>query len=328
MNYEKDFETFLNEILTDLRNQFPDLDLSKGSLEFVRATALAAALWGINKGVDYVARQIFPDSADTAGLDRHAFLHGLTRNLNETDPELLARLILHIRRPPAGGNKYDYVRWATEVTNVKKAYCIPNGQGVGTVDVVVLADAAVTGSEIPSSHSKTGSATGIATNKLIDAAANFTDATPVRIGDIVKNTTTGDEAAVTAVDSATQLTLALDIFLTVAETYSISSLCAQAKDHIDDVRPVTVKTFRAIAPTVITQDVTITVTGANIDKAQIKADIEDYINSLEPGETLYKARLVAIAIAAGADNATVSTPVNDVTCSTTQIIRPGVVNVL
>lgn len=55
----------------------------------------------------------------------------------ETDAEILARLLELIRRPPAGGNKYDYKRWALSVTGVTSAYVYPLRRGLGTVDVVI-----------------------------------------------------------------------------------------------------------------------------------------------------------------------------------------------
>ncbi|OHX21253.1 baseplate J/gp47 family protein [Chromobacterium sphagni] len=55
----------------------------------------------------------------------------------ESDGELLARLLELIRRPPAGGNRYDYHRWAMEVDGVTAAYVYPLRRGLGTVDVAV-----------------------------------------------------------------------------------------------------------------------------------------------------------------------------------------------
>lgn len=55
----------------------------------------------------------------------------------ETDAEMLARLLDVIRRPPAGGNKYDYRRWAMSVDGVSAAYVYPLRRGLGTVDVVI-----------------------------------------------------------------------------------------------------------------------------------------------------------------------------------------------
>ena len=61
----------------------------------------------------------------------------------ESDAELLARLLEIIRRPPAGGNKYDYRRWAMEVAGVTAAYVYPLRRGLGTVDVVITSAGAL-----------------------------------------------------------------------------------------------------------------------------------------------------------------------------------------
>ena len=43
---------------------------------------------------------------------------------DETDPELLGRLLFEIQKPPAGGNADDYIRWATEVPGVTRAWVL------------------------------------------------------------------------------------------------------------------------------------------------------------------------------------------------------------
>jgi uncharacterized phage protein gp47/JayE len=143
------FDELLNNLLTDYKNQFPEADISQGSLVFIKSACYASALWGLYQHQDWIARQILPDSADSEYLDRHAWVRGLERKLEESDAALLARLLEYIRRPPAGGNRYDYVKWALSVQDVASALCIPTGQGPGTVDVVILADPVTTGSEIP-----------------------------------------------------------------------------------------------------------------------------------------------------------------------------------
>lgn len=145
---QKTYDELLDGILTDWRNQFPEADTSQGSLIFLQSACQASALWGIYRALDHVAQQIFPDTSDAANLEHHAWIRGVTRRVGETDSELLARLLDQIRRPPAGGNKYDYVKWALEVANVARAWCFPIPQGPGSVDVVITA-AASTGSEIP-----------------------------------------------------------------------------------------------------------------------------------------------------------------------------------
>lgn len=148
MAFEKSFDDLLNGILTDYRNQFPDIDISQGSLVFIRSACLASALWGLYKYQEYISRQIFPDTADTGNLEHHAWTYGISRVSGEDDSELLMRVLNRIRKPPAGGNKNDYEQWALSVDTVKAAYCYPLANGDGTVDVVILADES-TGSEIP-----------------------------------------------------------------------------------------------------------------------------------------------------------------------------------
>jgi len=64
-----------------------------------------------------------------------------------------------------------------------------------------------------------GTATGTTTDKLVASGGNFVNHN-VQVGDVVRNTTDTTETTVTARDSATQLTLADDIFVD-GEAYSI-----------------------------------------------------------------------------------------------------------
>jgi uncharacterized phage protein gp47/JayE len=329
MNYDKSFDQLLDEILTDYRNQFPEADTSKGSLIFIKSAASSAAHWGIYQYQKWIARQIFADTADEEYLEHHAWIHDLTRVSGESNAELLTRYLDHIRRPPAGGNKYDHIKWAKEIDNVAEAWCIPLGQGLGTVDVIIMADEGVTGSEIPSSHTMTGSATSVSSGKLVDAAADFTvttDGGPVRIGDIAVNDDTGSEAVVTAVDGATQLSLESDIFKYAGHTYTLKSLTAQVHDYIDDVRPVTGYGVRVLPPDLVAQDVSMTITGT-ANKSAIAAAITAFMDGLVPGEILYLTQLAAIAIQYGAENAIVSEPSADVTPGVYEMIRPGTVSI-
>jgi len=177
-------------------------------------------------------------------------------------------------------------------------------------------------------HSHTGVNTTATTDKLIDSAGAFTDATyTVKPGDTVKNITDNTQTVVVAVDSAIQLTLADDIFLATGKSYVINGLIARIKSHIDPLRPVTASKVTIFPPTPISQAVTITVTGTGIDLTAIADNIEAYMNIMIPGETLYTAKLVQIAMDAGATNAVVSTPAADVTVTTYQMIRPGTITV-
>lgn len=65
----------------------------------------------------------------------------------ESDSSLLNRLLNKIRRPAAGGNKYDYKDWALEVDGVEQAYVYPLRRGLGTVDIAITADSGVPSDE-------------------------------------------------------------------------------------------------------------------------------------------------------------------------------------
>jgi uncharacterized phage protein gp47/JayE len=69
-------------------------------------------------------------------------------DIEGTEP-FRARVLAYKRKKPAGGNKYDYVAWALAVTGVLRAWTVPLGNGPGTIDVVIVSDPNITGSEMP-----------------------------------------------------------------------------------------------------------------------------------------------------------------------------------
>jgi hypothetical protein len=325
MSFQKTFDQLLNEILTDYRNQFPGADTSQGSLIFLKSACTASALWGIYNYQEWIARQIFPDTADPENMEHHAWLREILRRASETDAELLARLLARMRRPPAGGNKYDYVQWALEVDYVAAAWSFPLAQGPGTIDVIITAKADYTGSEVPTSHALTGTVSGVAENKLIDAGGDFTGT--VRPGDVAVNDL-GIEAEVTAVDSDTQLTLSDDIFTTAGEAYTIKSLTVQVREHIDEKRIPTAKIFRVLPPTIALQDVTMVLEG-RVEKVQAKNEVAAYLNALTPNEKMIIDQLRAIAVNNGAAKITSITPSEDVVPEDVYgMIRPGTISII
>jgi uncharacterized phage protein gp47/JayE len=255
MAFEKSFDEILSGILTDFQNIFPSVDVSQGSLAYMKAAGYASALWGLYKYQEWINRQAFPDTADTEALEHHAWVRGIARTAGENDADYLARLLDYIRMPPAGGNKYDYEKWAEEVDGVHAAYAFPLAQGPESVDVVIVANAATTGSEIPS-------------QALIDAVSAY----------------------------------------------------------IADVRPVGARFVRVLAPTVVSQAVTMTGVGSAL-AAAVQADIEAYLSKFEPGQKLYLPQLLSIATKNGAANPVISIPAATVTPASYEMLRPGVIDV-
>lgn len=205
------------------------------------------------------------------------------------------------------------------------AWSFPLAQGPGTIDVIITAKADYTGSEVPTSHALTGTVSGVAENKLIDAGGDFTGT--VRPGDVAVNDL-GIEAEVTAVDSDTQLTLSDDIFTTAGEAYTIKSLTVQVREHIDEKRIPTAKIFRVLPPTIALQDVTMVLEG-RVEKVQAKNEVAAYLNALTPNEKMIIDQLRAIAVNNGAAKITSITPSEDVVPEDVYgMIRPGTISII
>ena len=304
-----DFDTIRAAILRDTQSLIPDADISADSDHYVHASRLASCAAGQYAHQTWITRQIFPDTADTDYLERHAALRGITRRAAtraggmvtisgtagarlaagaqiklgnrfyattaeatigsdlsarvpivaseageqgncdttagqlmaasagissdvvlsatggtdaENDASLLSRLLEHIRRPPAGGNQYDYKNWALSVDGVSSAYVYPLRRGLGTVDV--------------------------------------------------------------AITSANQLPS--------AETL------AAVQNYIDAVRPVTAKNVRVLAPDITRVDVRVRVklSGADWAAAQreIQAALVAYFDALTPADDVVVSQLEAV----------------------------------
>lgn len=152
--FSKTFDELLNDILTDYQNQVdPDtgapIDVSKGSLAFVKAAVMASAAWGLHQSIAWTGDQIFPDTCSVENLYHHGAIDGIEPLPGESAADYLVRVQLFEQKPLAGGNKYDYVAWALEIPEVKTAWCYPVARGNGTVDVVILQDPATEGEVEP-----------------------------------------------------------------------------------------------------------------------------------------------------------------------------------
>ena len=73
------FDDIRDAVLRDTQSLDPSADISPDSDHYVHASRLAACASGQYAHQVWIARQIFPDTADTAYLERHAALRGLTR---------------------------------------------------------------------------------------------------------------------------------------------------------------------------------------------------------------------------------------------------------
>lgn len=97
--------------------------------------------------------------------------------------------------------------------------------------------------------------------------------------------------------------------------------------YIDAVRPVTASVLRVIAPSVIEQAVSMTVSGDDVDTDAVGDEITAYLNSMEPGQDLARSQLFAIAVNNGATDAAITTPAANVSVDPDEMIRAGTINV-
>ncbi len=75
----KNYKQIRDDILRDLANQQPEAYTGTDSDFGVRANAVAASIEGLYEHQKWITRQLFPDTADTDYIERHASLRDITR---------------------------------------------------------------------------------------------------------------------------------------------------------------------------------------------------------------------------------------------------------
>jgi uncharacterized phage protein gp47/JayE len=121
---------------------------AEGTISSGTATVAAQALVAGSAGNQEAATALTLISAP-AGIDGTAAIATMTGGADtETDAALLARLLDILRNPPAGGNAFDYRRWALEVSGVVWAKVYPHRRLIGAVDVAITAAGGVPSSQL------------------------------------------------------------------------------------------------------------------------------------------------------------------------------------
>ncbi len=352
---EKKYEDLRQEILTDYANQIPGADVSAGSDIYVKACALASALWGIYQQQKWVVRQIFPTSADSAELERHASLRGLSRN-----PASKASGTVTLT-----GTNGVVVNAGLSLKTAEGVYFTTTAGGTvanGILDVAasakeggisgnIAAASALTVQDPPAGVASGASAKTAFTggeDKEPDAALL------ARLLDVLRQPPAGGNAGdykawaleVSGVAEAYVFPLRFGLgSVAVVPLVSGSGsgrIPSQAvvdavKTHLDAVRPVTVKIFQVLAPTAHPQAVTATVkAAAGYTFAQVKpwveAAITAHIDTLDPLETLYKSKLeCVISDVEGVNDRSVTVPAGNVapvdSGATIEMITTGAITI-
>ena len=122
----------LKEIFDGIRNEslsFSEVDI------FSKVTAGMGHM--LFSYIDKRLEALLPDSANKQDLVRWAKMLGVQITENEDDEALRFKVLDHLRRPPHGGCKWDFERWAT-ITEVSKAFVFPTYPSLGSVGIACI----------------------------------------------------------------------------------------------------------------------------------------------------------------------------------------------
>ena len=145
MSSYKSFDALFSAILTAYQNAGLASSITVGDELYVRGAGLASVVWGAYRECDWVANQIWPDTASQDGLLHWGSIKGITKNDGETWAAYLARVIKRFQAPASGGNKIDFEVWGmeatygTQVASSATCYGGVDAYGPGTVVLVIEA---------------------------------------------------------------------------------------------------------------------------------------------------------------------------------------------
>lgn len=336
--------------LRDLQNQNPAAHVHVGSDNHVRATAIAAVGEGQYQHQEWILRQAFADTADSAYLEKHATKYGIYRKTATF----------------AGGKVR--VRGAAGAT-------VPVGQQINVGDQVYLtAESAVIGAlgsvevAVIATVAGSGQNQTAETSVTLQSAPAGVDSTAILLEMVGGTDTETDESLLARYEERLRRPAAggnqydfrnwclevpgvVDAFIyplrrgngfvdaVILGENGIPSeeTLAAVQVHVDAVRPVTRKNgFLALAPSIQAVDVAVTITLSSTDTeaatAAIKAAVNAYFDTLKPGDTLIKSQLeTLISEVYGVRDRVLTAPVGNIKPneSTEDIywLRPGSISV-
>ena len=336
--------------LRDLQNQNPAAHVHTGSDNHVQATAIAAVGEGQYQHQEWILRQAFADTADSAYLEKHAAKYGIYRKAATT----------------AGGK----LRISGAVGTA-----VPAGLQISAGAAVYLtAEAAAIGSDGTAEVAAVAVAAGSAYNRPANTAAALqsppagVDAAAVL--EMVGGTDTEtDESLLARYEERLRRPAAggnqydfrmwclevpgvvdafiyplrrgmgfVDAVILGENGIPSAETLAAVQAHVDAVRPVTRKNgFLALAPSITPVAVRVHIAlvegiGQANATADIEAAIARYFATLSPGDTLVKSQLeTVISEVAGVVDRTLTAPAANIQAGVSETdvywLRPGEITV-
>lgn len=141
----RDFNTLIEDHLTDFDGQFEDIDQTQGGPAYLLATIMASPEWGLHKKLNWIARQLFVSSCDDDILPLHGAEYGMTKSESETYAAYRQRILDRKRNPVSALNLAAWEKWVRDTTYdhgtyveaVKDVVIHEHARGMGTINIVV-----------------------------------------------------------------------------------------------------------------------------------------------------------------------------------------------
>ncbi|WP_233201082.1 baseplate J/gp47 family protein [Chromobacterium alticapitis] len=314
-----DFASLRDALLRDLQNLRADAAVSPDSDNYVRASATAGAVEGLYQHQSWIARQIFPDSADSEYLEQHARLRGIIRK-----PATAASGTLRIN-----GTAGAVITGSLQLRVGEQLYATPLSKPDGSPYSVRLDDNKQ--AELPLFASQAGAAgnqpdnlpvelmqapSGVNSKAQLLSMRNGLDAEDdaallERLLELIRRPPAGGNQhdyrrwamEVKGVTAAYVYPLrrglgTVDVVITAGGDLPSQEIIANVQSHIEDLRPVTAKSCLVLAPTPrpVDIDIALSLGGANLDSFTplLQQTLQAYFAGLAPGERLVKSRIEAL----------------------------------
>jgi len=327
-----DYTSIKTAILRDISNQLPGAAIGSDSDYAVRASGEAAAIEGLYQHQQWLYRQIFPDTADSANLEYHARVQGLTRKAAAQASGSATFTGLAGSPIPQGT--------AAQTTAGIALVTIAAASIDGTGSAIVAISASIVGISgnlpVNTALALTTAPTGINTALLISTATTggaeieADSGLLARLLFLLQSPPQGGSAsdykdwalAVSGVGYAyiygqRRAINSVDIvILDSLGALPTTQLITAAQAAIDLARPVTADCL-VLAPTAVPVAITATLTVSGVTTVQvapaITAALQAYFNSLKPGDTVIKNKLINLILAtSGVVDVALSAPATNV----------------
>lgn len=327
-----DYQAVKSSILRDIANLLPEAAATEDSDFGVRASGVAAAVEGLHQHIMWVARQIFPDTADPDMMELHAVLHGLARKRATT-----ATGAARFHGAPGSAIPAGAETRTADGTVLLTPEAAAIGED-GTALVAVQAALAGASGNVAAGVvlTLTSAPSGVLSQAEVEVAVTGgTDAEPdvdllARLLDLLADPPAGGKASdwrrwameVPGVTGAFVFPLrrgmgTVDVCVISGDGLPSAEILEAVRQHLDEVRPVTTRSFAVFAPGLDVVDVTahVRLSGVTLAQAQAQAetDLAAYFDTLDPGDTVYLSRIeTVISSLEGVVDRVVTSPADNV----------------